>query len=327
DAKGNAVYQGFGDTVVKGVQQVTGSVLLYILGVDIDSTALIDVDAVIVAAKHADKIVIALGKKCYPGNVGNIDWLVLSWQQLNLVYTLVEAIGKPVVAVLVESRPRRPDRVPGVAFAIVNSYLPGDYGGLSISEILCGFVNSLEPKLDALAAINLDYSQVVLGSIDDQTKVYSCGLPDADLASFIFEHAEKHSAFGADPSLPALTDHAVTQSFNDVQRMASRFASGLINNLGLERGDMVAVLVPNSAYYPAIVLGVLMAGMVCATGNPASTVGEMRHLLSLCKANAVVATELNLSIVMAAMLESDIHIPRHCILTIGGRKNTVHECL
>ncbi|KAJ2909725.1 hypothetical protein GGI21_001592 [Coemansia aciculifera] len=151
--------------------------------------------------------------------------------------------------------------------------------------------------------------------------------PAQDLASFIFEHAEKHAAFGADPSLPALTDHAVTQSFNDVQRMASRFASGLTNNLGLERGDMVAVLVPNSAYYPAIVLGVLMAGLVCATGNPASTVGEIRHLLGLCKAKAVVATELNLPTVMAAILESDIHIPRHRILTIDGRKNAVHECL
>ncbi|KAJ2334199.1 hypothetical protein GGI00_001965, partial [Coemansia sp. RSA 2681] len=151
--------------------------------------------------------------------------------------------------------------------------------------------------------------------------------PAQDLPSFIFEYAEKHSAFAANPSLPALTDHAVVQSFTDVQRMASRFASGLVHNLGLERGDMIAVLIPNSAYYPAIVLGALMAGLVCATVNPAFTAGETRHLLNLSEAKAVIATEQNLPIVIEAIHASDIHIMRHRILTIDGRENTVHGSL
>ncbi|KAJ2750166.1 hypothetical protein GGI19_005260, partial [Coemansia pectinata] len=148
-----------------------------------------------------------------------------------------------------------------------------------------------------------------------------------DLASFIFDYAETHSAFGANPSLPALTDHATMQSFSDVQRMADRFASGLVNNLGLQRGDMVAVLIPNTAYYPAIVLGALMAGLVCATANSAYTSGEITHVLNLSEAKAVIATEQNLPIVLKAIEDSDTCIMRHRILTIDGRGNTVHEVL
>ncbi|KAJ2861272.1 hypothetical protein GGH94_005006 [Coemansia aciculifera] len=151
--------------------------------------------------------------------------------------------------------------------------------------------------------------------------------PAQDLASFIFDHAETRSAFGANPSLPALTDHATMQSFMDVQRMADRFASGLVNSLGLQRGDMIAVLIPNSAYYPAIVLGALMAGLVCATANPAYTIGETTHVLNLSEAKAVIATEQNLPTVLKAIEDSDTYIMRHRILTIDGRENTVHSVL
>ncbi|KAJ2870167.1 hypothetical protein GGH93_005783 [Coemansia aciculifera] len=141
DAEGDAIYQGFGDTVIKGVQQFTGTVPRYMPGVDIDGTTLIDIDAVIAAAKQADKIVVGLGEKTYAENVGNIDSLVLPWQQLNLVYTLASEAKKPIVVVLVEGRPRRLDRIPDVAAAIVQAYLPGSYGGLPIAEVLYGAVN------------------------------------------------------------------------------------------------------------------------------------------------------------------------------------------
>ncbi|KAJ2453702.1 hypothetical protein GGF42_003762, partial [Coemansia sp. RSA 2424] len=39
--------------------------------------------------------------------------------------------------------------------------------------------NSLGPRLDTLASQNPDFSGTILGSIDDQTKIYSTGLPAA----------------------------------------------------------------------------------------------------------------------------------------------------
>ncbi|KAJ1819595.1 hypothetical protein LPJ60_003673 [Coemansia sp. RSA 2675] len=152
-------------------------------------------------------------------------------------------------------------------------------------------------------------------------------LPAQDLPSFLFAHAETHSVFGANPSLPALTDHVAVQSFMDVQRMANRFASGLVNNLGLQRGDMIAVLIPNTVYYPAIILGALMAGLVCTTANPAYTVSEITHVLNLSEAKAVIATEQSLTTVFEAIQGSDFHVMRHRVLTIDGRENTVHVVL
>ncbi|KAJ2006452.1 hypothetical protein H4R26_001365 [Coemansia thaxteri] len=147
-----------------------------------------------------------------------------------------------------------------------------------------------------------------------------------DLPTFVFEHAAKHSIFGVDPTLPALTDHQVTQSFKEVQDMANSFASGLVSNLGLARGDAVAVLIPNTAYYAAIVLGIHMAGLVCATANPAYTVGEMAHVLKLSEAKAVVATKDNRAVILDALASLGLHMePRH-IMTIDGQ-NSVHSVL
>ncbi|KAJ2549021.1 hypothetical protein GGH95_006321 [Coemansia sp. RSA 1836] len=39
--------------------------------------------------------------------------------------------------------------------------------------------NSLGPRLDTLASQNPDFSGTILGTIDDQTKIYSTGLPAA----------------------------------------------------------------------------------------------------------------------------------------------------
>ncbi|KAJ2006454.1 hypothetical protein H4R26_001367 [Coemansia thaxteri] len=141
DAEGDAVYQGFGDTILQGIKQVTGAVPHYMPGVDIDSKALIDIDAVVAAAKNVDKIVIGLGEHSYTQDFGNIGSLALPWQQLNLVYTLAKAAKKPVVVVLVQGRPRGLAEIPNIADAIINAYLPGAYGGLPIAEILYGITN------------------------------------------------------------------------------------------------------------------------------------------------------------------------------------------
>ncbi|KAJ2085699.1 hypothetical protein IW138_006163, partial [Coemansia sp. RSA 986] len=47
----------------------------------------------------------------------------------------------PIAVVLVQGRPRRLGRIPDIADAVINAYLPGEYGGLPIAEILYGKVN------------------------------------------------------------------------------------------------------------------------------------------------------------------------------------------
>ncbi|KAJ1944676.1 hypothetical protein GGF37_002081 [Kickxella alabastrina] len=122
--EGDGVCQGFGDTILEGP--------LYFKGVDIDRDELIDISAIVKAAKKVDKILIGLGEKTYAGMEGKIDSLKLPPNQLDIVYTVARATHKPIVVVL---------RVADIADGIVQAYLPGTYSGLPIAEILYEKVN------------------------------------------------------------------------------------------------------------------------------------------------------------------------------------------
>ncbi|KAJ1734640.1 hypothetical protein LPJ61_000970 [Coemansia biformis] len=141
EARGDAVYQGHGDTVLEGVKRVTSQTPCYYEGVDIDGTMLIGIDKIIAAAKRADKVVIGLGEHTYAEKGGDIGNLALPAAQLELVYAIAELAQKPTVVVLFAGRPRILEHVPKVADAIINAYLPGAYGGLPVAEVLYGKVN------------------------------------------------------------------------------------------------------------------------------------------------------------------------------------------
>jgi 4-coumarate--CoA ligase len=52
-------------------------------------------------------------------------------------------------------------------------------------------------------------------------------------------------------------------------------ASGL-QKMGVSKGDVVLLLLPNSIYYPIVLLGVMYLGAVVTPLNPLSSVGEIR---------------------------------------------------
>ncbi|KAJ2822778.1 hypothetical protein IWW50_004069 [Coemansia erecta] len=135
---GDAVYQGFGDTIIRGVKAVTGAAPTYMPGVDIDGDELIDIDDVVAAAAEADKVVIGLGEHTYAENVGNIGQLQLPQKHIDLVAAIANQTNTPIVVVLVQGRPRGLGGIAQDAAAIVNAYLPGVYGGLPIAEMLYG---------------------------------------------------------------------------------------------------------------------------------------------------------------------------------------------
>ena len=71
----------------------------------------------------------------------------------------------------------------------------------------------------------------------------------------------------------------VRLSYDDVDRLSQDFASYLQNVLGLQRGDRVAVMMPNLLQYPVAVFGILRAGMVVVNVNPLYTPRELEHQL------------------------------------------------
>ncbi|KAJ1796246.1 hypothetical protein LPJ59_003864 [Coemansia sp. RSA 2399] len=139
--EGDDIYEGFGDTIIKGVEEVIGDAPVYFEGTDVSSNKFVDLEEMLAAAKSVDKVVIGMGEHAYAGEFGNIGELLLPARQLGLVYEISAVTKAPITVVLVQGRPRIVGMILGLADAVVNAYLPGAFGGLPIAEILYGIVN------------------------------------------------------------------------------------------------------------------------------------------------------------------------------------------
>jgi long-chain acyl-CoA synthetase len=81
-----------------------------------------------------------------------------------------------------------------------------------------------------------------------------------------------------------------TISFAQVDDQSRAFAAYL-QGLGLERGDRVAIMMPNVPQYPVAVAGILRAGLVVVNVNPLYTPRELEHQLKDSGAKAIVILE------------------------------------
>lgn len=76
-------------------------------------------------------------------------------------------------------------------------------------------------------------------------------------------------------------------SYRDLERAANRFANGLIA-LGIQKGDRVALILPNSPQFLIAYFGALKAGAVVIAFNPLYTPHEIERQLIDCGAETVV---------------------------------------
>ncbi|PLW96266.1 MAG: beta-glucosidase [Marinilabiliales bacterium] len=97
-------------------------------------------DKAVKAAKNHDVIIACIGENSYCEKPGDLHDLHLSRNQKNLVKQMA-ATGKPVILILNQGRPRLIRDIDGLAAAVVNCYLPGNYGGDALAEILAGDYN------------------------------------------------------------------------------------------------------------------------------------------------------------------------------------------
>ena len=105
-----------------------------------DAELVPDYASVMKAVKDVDCIVVCVGENSYCETPGNLNDLHLSDNQQNLVTELAKT-GKPVVLVLNEGRPRLISKIEPVVAAVVQTYLPGNYGGDALADIIYGDVN------------------------------------------------------------------------------------------------------------------------------------------------------------------------------------------
>ncbi len=97
-------------------------------------------DAIKAKIAAADVIVAFVGENSYTETPGNIDDLTLSPNQQEMVKSLA-GYGKPIVLVLNEGRPRIVSGIEPLAKAVVHTFLPGNYGGDALANLLAGEAN------------------------------------------------------------------------------------------------------------------------------------------------------------------------------------------
>ena len=98
------------------------------------------IDKAVAAAAQADVIIAAIGENSYTETPGNLSDLWLSENQRNLVKELAKT-GKPIVLVLNEGRPRLISDIEPLAAAVVDIFIPGNYGGDALANLLAGDAN------------------------------------------------------------------------------------------------------------------------------------------------------------------------------------------
>ena len=98
------------------------------------------IDKAVTAAAQADVIIAAIGENSYTETPGNLSDLWLSENQRNLVKELAKT-GKPIVLVLNEGRPRLISDIEPLAAAVVDVFIPGNYGGDALANLLAGDAN------------------------------------------------------------------------------------------------------------------------------------------------------------------------------------------
>ena len=76
-------------------------------------------------------------------------------------------------------------------------------------------------------------------------------------------------------------------SFNELDVLSRQFAAYL-QQQGLEKGDALAIMMPNLLQYPVALFGALRAGLVVVNVNPLYTARELKHQLSDSNAKGIV---------------------------------------
>jgi beta-glucosidase len=125
-------------TIYQALEADNPGSVTYRLGSELEKSA--NLAETVTAAKEHDVIVICLGELPSTEKPGDIEDLNLPEAQQQLVRELSKT-GKPMVFVFAFNRPLIVREIEPLADAILHSYLPGDFGGIALSQALFGEVN------------------------------------------------------------------------------------------------------------------------------------------------------------------------------------------
>ena len=102
--------------------------------------SIVNIESAVEASANVDYILLCVGENSYTETPGNTNDLSLSANQLQLANALM-ATGKPVILILNEGRPRIINKIEPKAMAVLDVYLPGNFGADALADIITGDVN------------------------------------------------------------------------------------------------------------------------------------------------------------------------------------------
>ncbi|MEZ5462415.1 AMP-binding protein [Dokdonella sp.] len=121
---------------------------------------------------------------------------------------------------------------------------------------------------------------------------YPKGVPaEIDMEEFPSIVALLENCFTRFEHRPAFSNMGRTISYGELEQLSRQFASFLVNDLKCEKGDRIAMMLPNVLQYPIAICGALRAGMVVVNTNPMYTARELRHQLEDSGAKAILVLD------------------------------------
>ena len=154
---------------------------------------------------------------------------------------------------------------------------------------------------------------------------YPAGVPaDVDVSAYASLLDLAEDSFRRYKTLPAYRFMGRVATFGDVDAQ-SRALAAWLQAQGVQRGDRVAIMLPNVLQYPVAVAAVLRAGGVVVNVNPLYTPRELEHQLKDSGAKAIILLE-NFASVFQAVRSA---VPTQTVVLaamgdlLGGLKGTV----
>lgn len=145
---------------------------------------------------------------------------------------------------------------------------------------------------------------------------YDSGVPheiDVNAYASIVEILEE--GFAKYSTLPSFHCMGKSYTYREIDLLSRKFASYLQHDLKLQKGDRVALMMPNILQYPVALFGVLRAGLIAVNVNPLYTARELEHQLNDSDAKAIVIFENSAHILQSIIAKTPV---KHVMTTQIG---------
>ena len=117
------------------------------------------------------------------------------------------------------------------------------------------------------------------------------------------------------PESLAFANFGTSITTKEVEIKSKQFAAYLQKDLGLKKGDRIALMMPNLLQYPVVIFGALRAGLIVVNVNPLYTSRELKHQLKDSGAKVIMIFENSAHVLDAVFSELEIE---HVIVTKIG---------